>query len=437
MVRRARPSTLAVAAALAGPAVAQDAPTVERAPTAEEARAVADAVLESLRRLSAVGPDASACDAPAATRVWAGGDAPGSDLAGLADALDLDGSVPADGALARFFTLGARTDVRLEAVPRSEGDPVLSVFDAGGRAVANDDDGGGDLAARVEVTLDPGTYCLAATAYGDAPVEVALRLGRAGHAPLAGDGLGRLECEAEDLAPIGDAPLDAEALGTGLRVGASTAERPAWGFALAEAVPLTITAESAAGDPVIVLRDASGAVFAENDDADGTDSRIDLPTGLGPGDYCIEVDDLNGPGHRVEIGLSRFDAAAERRRLIAAGELLPLPEDEVEVRGLGTVQASLIADVALSGEAVWASFEVPADGVLAIEAIGQGVDPAIVLFDGVGRRLDENDDGPDGRLDSLLLRRVRAGRYTVAVCPASPGAVGHARLLLERFEPAR
>ena len=438
MSRRARPRPLAAAllAALAlpiaSPAVADGSATAG----GPGPQGIADAVLESLRRLAAAAPDAAACEAATAGgRVWVGGDASGSDLASLPGPLDLDGTVPAGGRLVRFFLLAARTDVRLEAAPRSAGDPLLAVVDASGVAVAEDDDGGGRLAARIETTLEPGVHCLVASAYGNEAVDVAMRVGRVGHAPLDG-GDRAVACEAGALPAIGDGPLDAVALARGVRVEGTAGQRPAWRFALAETLPLTIVAESVAGDPVVRLVDGDGAILAENDDADGTDSRIDLPEGLGPGDYCLEVSDLNGGGNLVEVGLARHDAAAERRRRIDAAELSPLPGDDVAVRDLGAVGASLIADLAVADGAAWTRFEVPEDGVLAIEAIGHGVDPAVVLFDRVGRRLGENDDGPGG-LDSLLLLRVRAGAHVLAVRPAVAGTPGHVRLLIERFAPAR
>jgi hypothetical protein len=41
-----------------------------------------------------------------------------------------------------------------------------------------------------------------------------------------------------------------------------------------------------------------------------------------------------------------------------------------------------------------------------------GFDPVLTLFDGTDLKIDENDDGPDGR-DSFLSVALAAGNYTV------------------------
>ena len=166
------------------------------------------------------------------------------------------------------------------------------------------------------------------------------------------------------------------------------------------------------------LRDESGAVLAENDDADGTNSRVDVPEALAAGRYCLEMENLNGDASAVRATLAPFDAAADRLRRIDAAEFSPLAD--VDVRELGELGASAVVDVAASGSASWLRFDVPEEGVVAIEAVGQGIDPAVMLFDRIGRRVEENDDGPDG-LDSLLVQRVRAGSYLMAVRLASGG----------------
>ena len=181
-------------------------------------------------------------------------------------------------------------------------------------------------------------------------------------------------------------------------------------------------------------------MLAENDDADGTNSRVDVPEALAAGRYCLEMEDLNGDANAVRVTLSPFDAAADRLRRIDAAEFSPLADDDVPVRDLGELGASAVIDVAASDAASWLRFDVPEEGVVAIEAVGQGgetvVDPAVVLFDRVGRRVGENDDGTDG-LDSLLVRRVRAGSYLMAVRLASGGGdAGNVRVLFERYVPA-
>ena len=159
-------------------------------------------------------------------------------------------------------------------------------------------------------------------------------------------------------------------------------------------MPLTVTAESAAGDPLVRLRDESGEVLAENDDADGTNSRVDVPEALAAGRYCLEMEDLNGDANAVRVTLSPFDAAADRLRRIDAAEFSPLVDDDVRVRNLGELGASAIVDVAAS-DPRRAGFGSTCRRRASSRSrrSGQGgetvVDPAVVLFDRVGRRVGE------------------------------------------------
>ena len=53
----------------------------------------------------------------------------------------------------------------------------------------------------------------------------------------------------------------------------------------------------------------------------------------------------------------------------------------------------------------------------------------------LGRRVAENDDGPEG-LDSFLVARLFAGSYTLALRLVDEGRPGTVRLLMERYVPA-
>jgi len=381
--------------------------------------------------------EAALCGGLGLAGEWVGGDSSNSDLSTLTAALDADGRIPAEGQLVRLFSLAAETDVRLEVAGRPTGDPFVTVLGADGVQVAADDDSGGDYAARVETTLAPGTYCLVARGYDSEPIDAAVRLGRADHEPLTASEGENLSCMSDALPALGGGPLDGDALAAGVRVSSTAGRTPAWSLTLATPTTLTVSARSSSGDPVLTLRDENGSVLAENDDAEGTNSRIDVPRELPAGEYCVQLDDLGGPDNMIDVALAPYDPVAARLRQIEAGDFAPLAADEVPVRTLGSVETSLISDVAVSDKAEWLSFEMPEDGLLLIEAIGQGVDPMIVLFDRVGRRLAENDDGSSG-LDSLLAERLRAGTYRVAVKLANgQDAIGNVRVLLERYLPAK
>ncbi|WP_179380632.1 ABC transporter substrate-binding protein [Jannaschia marina] len=381
---------------------------------------------------------------------WVGGDEAGSDLTGAAAPFDGGGQVPIAGHLVRMFTLSADTDVRIDVAAVPAGDPYISVYDAAGAEVAADDDSGGDFAARVQTTLGPGTYCLAARSYESGVTDVSVQIGAAStfdgdggtsapQAPAApevappvvaaGRGAG---CFEDGMASLGEG-LSPATLGASATVTAGDA--PALGFTLLESAPLSVLAESETGDPLIRLRDESGATLAENDDFDGLNSRIDMTAALAPGAYCIELEDLNGTDNSIDVRLESFDPAADRLRRLNAAEFAPTASDEVPVTDLGTLETALLQQVQASGDTTWFTFDLPAGGLLLTEAIGDGLDPMVVLFDRVGRRVGENDDGPEG-LDSFLASRLLPGRYTLGLRLIDDSR-GPVRLLMERYVPAQ
>ena len=197
-----------------------------------------------------------------------------------------------------------------------------------------------------------------------------------------------------------------------------------------------MTAISATGDPLIRILDADYVVLAENDDAEGLDSRIELPDPLPAGDYCIEVEDLNGEGNEIAVALSPFDPAVDRTRRLALAEFAPTAADGVEVSDLGALTGSILEEMEMREGARWFAFDLPEGGLVVTEAIGDGADPIVTLFDRAGRRIGENDDGPGG-FDSQLVTRLAPGRYTLAVRLAGGGfGSGAVRVLMERFVPA-
>ncbi|WP_163992383.1 PKD domain-containing protein [Pyxidicoccus caerfyrddinensis] len=64
------------------------------------------------------------------------------------------------------FTLTERTRIEVRTVLQGLRDSYLYLFDANGVHLASDDDSGGGLASRISITLDAGTYYVAASAFG-------------------------------------------------------------------------------------------------------------------------------------------------------------------------------------------------------------------------------------------------------------------------------
>ena len=409
--------------------------------------------------------EAPACGGIGSVGEWVGGDEAGSDLATLGAVLDVDGRVPIAGHLVRLFTLSEPTEVRVDVAARPSGDPYVAIYSEAGIEVASDDDGGDALASRLTADLDAGAYCVAARSYELGVTEVAVRVGAAAlfdyaappppgdellpprpgeggeaggdEAGEAGDGAATGGCDALDVPRLGDGPLDAAAMGEGVAATATVARRPAYLFELSEPVPVSVTATSEGGDPLVRLRDGAGAILAENDDADGLDARVDLATALAPGLYCVEVEELDGGAIPVTVSVRAFDAASDRLRRIGALELAPVGTDPVTITPLGALATVLTASAEASPTARWFAFDLPEGGLLVAEAVsmsGQD-DPVLKLYDRVGREVAAADDGPAG-LDSLLVHRAVPGRYLVGLRTYAAGT-GEVRLLLERFVPAR
>ena len=392
---------------------------------------------EPVAQLAQPSPDPSLCGRLAADSRWAGGDAAGSDLSSTGSALDLSVALEQGQSSTVVFELSEATDVRVEAVDNASGDPIVKLVDADGAELASDDDSGGNYNSLIEATLAPGTFCVVTSNVNESPANMNVRIGRMEHDALTQvQNESDIYCNSPEIARLSDTPLDSAMLSEGVQVSGSVVQTPAWAFTLADATQVTITANSASGDPQIRLLDSDGALIHENDDADGTNSRIDSLQALPGGDYCLVVNDLNSNNNRIDISLSAFDASADRLRRINAVEFAPLPEDDIEIRSLGSIDTSIITDVALRGVPSWLHFDMPFDGLISLEAIGMNNDPVIVLFDQVGRRLGEDDDGSNN-LDSLLLKRVKAGSYLLAIRTTDMDTPGTVRMVLERYVPAK
>jgi hypothetical protein len=413
---------------------------------------------------------------------WAGTGFGTSDLSLGMVAFDLRDEVAPGGRVAARFRLSAEGPVRIEAEALGEGDPYLTLLDATGAELGADDDGGGGLSARLEAVLPPGTYCAVVGGWDEAPMPVDLRIsdpatpaltaglgGVAGLAALLGGGAAPpadrpgpvvaapgtsspadlpADLPADGEAPFGAAgcaPGDARIgwgavdrarlrdPGSGLAGTAPVTASPRYGFDLAEAAELTVTAEGL-GDPYLRLFDADGALLAENDDADSLNSRIELLDPLPPGAYCLAVQDLQAD-NAVTVAMTLRDPAEARLRRVRAGETPPLPSDAIGAVELGELGGRLAAEVGAGAEAAWVSFAVAEGGLVTIEAAGAELDPAIALFDLQGRRLGRNDDGPVG-LDSLMALRLGPGDYWLAVTLVGEGGAGPVRVTAERWLPA-
>jgi hypothetical protein len=380
---------------------------------------------------------------------WIGGVEGSSDVSTATAAMEQMALVLQNNEYVALFTVSTAMDVRVEAQGRGAGDPVLELRDAAGTVVLSDDDSGGNGAARGEIFLQPGTFCLSMKSYDGAPMTGFVRVGQLGHEALTeglttfpedvsvDDGMPAV-CDMATLTNfLGDGPINPMLTTGGVTVTASAMEVPFWGFTLDAPATITITAENEAADPMITLYDEYGSYLYDNDDFNGLNSQIDITQPLYEGRYCIAVGALSDTSMPITVTVKGYDAVAGLVGMYDRGEASPPLDGSYPVTALGPLGNRLRKDVTTSGVTTWFSLDVDEAGLLVIEAVTNEMgDPTIVLFDDFGRQMGFNDDNGDS-LDSLLTARVFPGTYLVGVRQLSEDTSILTRLLFERYVPAQ
>ncbi|MCO4848627.1 MAG: ABC transporter substrate-binding protein [Yoonia sp.] len=331
-----------------------------------------------------------------------------------------------------LFSLSAPTPVRIEAAGRGAGDPLIEIFDANGGIVASDDDSGGGGAARSELDLPIGTYCVTMKSYEDAPMSAFMRIGRQDQDALTPGTTGGPTSNATgscaDARPFGD-------LGT--TQSASVEENGFWSFTLDTPTALTIAATNEDADPTIALFDGTETEIASNDDHDGLNARIERSAPLPAGDYCVSVGAINDSSLPIDLTIDAYDPVAALAALYARGEASPPLDGSVDVIDLGSLQARMRKDLQLGPDTSWFTVDIPESSLLLIEAVSAGGDgdPWLVVFDDLGRQIAVNDDAGNS-LNSMITTRVQAGQYVVGAKQVGDSVQGFVRLVLERYVPA-
>lgn len=384
------------------------------------------------------------CGGVGGAGAWIGGSLGTSDVTDAIAPFQTAAQIPLGGHAVILFQISQPTDVRVEVAPQgTDGDTVLQLYASDGSIVVEDDDSGGNLAARAEVSLAPGEYCLAARSFENQVITADVRVGLLEHEALTPglDGGGGADfggtCGPDTPAEtIGNEAFYQGMLGNPITVSDLPVNTPFYRFELGEPLPLSLTAVGFDADPVLTLFDEFGNILAENDDFDGLNSRIDMTAPLAAGSYCIGVRDIGTGINPITVSIGEYDPVAARLGMINRAELAPSPQDDVPVTDLGVLPPAHFVDVPMGADAVWHRLRVEQGGLLLIEGIAIGdTDPMLTLFDWVGREIAWNDDA-DG-LSSRLAERLTPGEYLLAVHPVPDTPQGTVRLVIERFVPAR
>lgn len=251
------------------------------------------------------------------------------------------------------FEVGSAGRVRIDLTSASA-DPYLYLLTADGVRIADNDDGGLLLDARVERNLDPGTYRVEATTTG----------GRRSGAADFSLTVGYVEgCEI--------VPLGALTPGTGLTASGSWSHEtcgsrivvahPAhnYSFELPQPGRVRLDLVSPNGDPVLSLAAAEGAVIGANDDGGpGRNSRIEqyLPAGS----YVVEATTYSRRG--LQPLASDFELTVEL-----------IDELERQGRGNAKIEAMIVPDVVTAGEPFLVQYRVGNLGGGGLHEIAQRV----------------------------------------------------------------
>ena len=185
------------------------------------------------------------------------------------------------------------------------------------------------------------------------------------------------------------------------------------------------------GDPTMDLYGPDGTLILSDDDSGGNGAARAEPS-LDPGTYCVNLQSYdNSPMTAfVRIGLTSHEA-------LTAGmdEASDSDDDTTETAGdsggegscetalaLGPLSGSL-TNISSAGSAPYIAFTLSAPTAISITAENEEADPTIVLYDGSGEYISENDDfdGLNSRIDET--DPLPAGDYCVEVGALSDSGV--------------
>jgi hypothetical protein len=232
---------------------------------------------------------------------------------------------------------------------------------------------------------------------------------------------------------LGAGPIDAD-LAKGVSMANSVDAVPYYRFSLASPQALSIRATNELADPYIYLFDASGMVLAENDDAAGLNSRIDVLRPLAAGEYCIGMRALSDRTLPIRVTVSSRDLQEAAALAYASAEVAPPLDGSWPVEDLGPLSTTMTLDWHVPGDqAQWFVFDSPTEGLILVTADAVGdVDPMLDVFDADGTWVGGNDDA-NGSVNAQHALPVQAGRYIVALRQFGEEYEGLIRLTLTRY----
>ncbi len=202
-------------------------------------------------------------------------------------------------------------------------------------------------------------------------------------------------------------------------------------FTLGAAAEVRVEAQGRGnGDPLIDLRDESGAILLSDDDSGGGGAARGV-VALGPGTYCLSTRSFDGAAMTAFVRIGRTEQEALTAGVDAAdGMAAPVCDAATVAAALaeGPIDAAALAGEGVSvtasadADPFW-RFSLAAPAAISVTAANSDADPALSLFDATGALLAENDDfdGLDSRID--MRSPLAAGEYCIALRALSDGSL--------------
>lgn len=353
------------------------------------------------------GPLSGACTDPSLTTDFGQPLAPGVGL------YIADGTVAQNSRLDWTIDVTETVTLQIDA-SSTQLDTVLSLLDASGNLIEQNDDGPNmGVDSRIVRTLTPGRYCVAVEDLGGG--GGALQIGITDDpAPAAADPSQIAPCSAPDITADFDRDFGPGFGGMVLPVTVAQGSRQDWNLTVADAVTLQFDAKSPAFDTVLKLYADGNVTLAENDDGPtgGTDSRFE--TTLPAGSYCLSLESFGGGGGAAELTVAEIDADTALRQAVERGEMLPAPDMGIEIEDLGALETALQTNAVSPDLAKWMSFTLGNEAEVRVDAISLSGSFALRLFTESGEIVAEGE-GWGGLSPTRISSRLPAGRYILAM----------------------